>query len=144
MKSNTHLIGQHLLWRGLYFISVFMLNIFIARYFAAENSGQIFYIINNLALVLLVVSLCLESGAAFYISAGSVQPEAVAKLCLVWALGASIVAIAGWWLTLFLTASPFIINPGFFLASFLFILGVLFTSFFTALFYAKKQVQTKL
>ena len=142
MNSNTRLIGHHIFWRGLYFLSVFVLNILIARYFAAENSGQIFYIINNLALGLLIVSISLESGATYYVSNGTVRAEAVARLCLIWAALASVVAITGWWLVLYITESPFIINPGFIIASFLFILGVLLSTFFTALFYAKKDFAT--
>ncbi len=139
MKRNTDLIFQHLLWRGLYFFSVLLLNIGIARFFAAEKSGQIFFIVNNLALILLVVSISLESGAAFYIASGTLDASLMAHFCLLWATAASLIALAGWWIILYFSHSVYLADPEFLLTSFLFILGVLFTTYFTALFYAKKE-----
>ncbi len=139
MKPTSSLVYQHMLWRGLYFLSVLLINIGIARFFAAEQSGQIFFIVNNLALVLLIASISLESGATFYISSGGLEAGLMANFCAVWANGASLIALAGWWIYLGLTHSAYLTNPGFPIASFLFILGVLFTSYFTALFYAKKE-----
>jgi O-antigen/teichoic acid export membrane protein len=62
-----------------------------------------------------------------------------ANFCLVWAAGASLIATLAWWLLLHISHSYYLGDPAFLLASFLFILGVLFTSYFTALFYAKKE-----
>ena len=81
MKRNSDLILQHLLWRALYFFSVLLINIGIARFFAAEKSGQIFYIVNNLALILLLVSISLESGSAFYIASGKPGSSLMARFC---------------------------------------------------------------
>ena len=139
MRKNTRHVLQHMLWRGLYFFSVLLINIWIARYFAAEKSGQIFFIINNLALVLLLVSISLESGAAYYIASGKLDASLMANFCLVWATGASLIALAVWGIVLYSMHSDYLINPGFLISSFFFILGVLFTTYFTALFYAKKE-----
>jgi O-antigen/teichoic acid export membrane protein len=139
MKNNTNLILQHILWRGLYFFSVLLLNIGIARFFAAEKSGHIFFIVNNLALVLLLVSISLESGSTFYIASGKLNASQMARFCLIWALGASAVALVIWFMVLYLFHPAYLKDPGFLFASFLFILGVLLTTYFTALFYALKQ-----
>ncbi len=139
MKRTANLIVQHLLWRGFYFFSVLILNILISRFFAAEKSGQIFYIINNLAFVLLLASISLESGAAFYISSGKMDAVRMARFCLLWTIVAGGIAGLGWWLGLRFTHSTFFGTTGFLGASLLFIGGVLLTSFFNALFYAKQQ-----
>jgi O-antigen/teichoic acid export membrane protein len=139
MKTNTNLILHHILWRGLYFFSILLLNIGIARFFAAEKSGHIFYIVNNLALILLLASISLESGCIYYIASENLEVTRMARLCLVWAVLASGIALAGWWAILHIFHSAYLKDPGFILASFLFILGVLLTTYFTALFYAKKQ-----
>jgi O-antigen/teichoic acid export membrane protein len=139
MKTNTNLILQHILWRGLYFFSVLLLNIGIARLFAAEKSGQIFFIVNNLALLLLLVSISLESGATYFIASERLDVSPMAHFCALWALCASGVALVIWYWVLHITRASYSGNPGFLLTSFLFILGVLFTSYFTALFYALKQ-----
>jgi O-antigen/teichoic acid export membrane protein len=139
MKRTANLIAQHLLWRGLYFFSVLILNILISRFFAAEKSGQIFYIINNLAFILLLVSISLESGAVYYISSGKLDARQMARFCLLWTLVAGSIAALGWWLGLQFTGSSFFGNAAFLGASLLFIGGVLLTTFFNALFYAKHQ-----
>jgi O-antigen/teichoic acid export membrane protein len=139
MNKTSLLIRQHILWRGLYFFSVLMINVGVARFFAAEKSGQVFFIVNNLALVLLLVSISLESGSTFYIAKGSVDSSVMARLCLVWASFVSFIALAGWWAVLYFSHSVYLADPVFLTASFLFIVGVLYTTYFTALFYAKKE-----
>jgi len=139
MKKNSSHVLQHMLWRGLYFFSILLINIWIARYFAAEKSGQIFYIVTNLSLVLLIASISLESGATYYVSSGKLDASLMANFCLVWATCVSLIAVAGWGIILHLTHSAFMENPVFLVSSFFFILGVLFTTYFTALFYAKKD-----
>ena len=139
MKKNSSHVLQHMLWRGLYFFSILLINIWIARYFAAEKSGQIFYIVNNLALVLLIASISLESGATYYVASGKLDASLMANFCLVWATGISLIAAAGWGIILYLMHSVYLQNPVFLVSSFFFILGILFTTYFTALFYAKKE-----
>ncbi len=139
MKKTSALILNHILWRGLYFFSVLLLNICIARFFAAEKSGQIFFIVNNLALVLLITSMSLESGSTYYIASGNLDSSQMAVFCLVWSAAAALIAFTIWLSVLYFSDSAFSTGTGFLLASFLFILGVLLTTFFTALFYSKKK-----
>ena len=139
MKKNSSHVFQHMLWRGLYFFSILLINIWIARYFAAEKSGQIFYIVNNLSLVILIASISLESGATYYVASGKLEPSLMANFCLVWATVVSLIATAAWGIVLYMTHSVYLKNPVFLVSSFFFILGVLFTTYFTALFYAKKD-----
>ena len=136
---NARLILNHILWRGLYFFSVLLLNICIARFFAAEKSGQIFFIINNLALILLITSLSLESGSTYYIASGNLDSSQMAGFCLIWSAAAALIAFTIWFSVLYFSDSTFLNGTGFLLSSFLFILGVLLTTFFTALFYSKKK-----
>jgi len=139
LKKNTELITHHLLWRSMYFFFVLLINIGIARFFAAGQSGQIFYIVNNLSLILLLVSLSLESGAAYFIASGKMVSVSLARFCVFWTAGASLIALGILWLLkLFPHVNEF--NRGnFLLSSFLFIAGVLLTTYFTAIFYALKE-----
>lgn len=63
MKKQLY---QGIIWRGLFYVSVFFLNIMIARLFQATESGTINYIINNLAFVILCTSISLDSAMGFY------------------------------------------------------------------------------
>src|SRR5664279_2177399 len=106
MKSTTNLVLNHLLWRGFYFFSVLLLNIGIARFFAAEKSGQIFFITNNLAFLLLMSSISLESGATHFIASGKLNALQMGRFCGLWAIVASFTAITGWVTVLYFTGSP--------------------------------------
>ena len=139
MKKNTELITDHLIWRGMYFFSVLLINIGISRFFAAEKSGQIFYIVNNLSFILLLVSASLESGTAFYIASGVQEPAPMARFLLLWTGAASMIAITIWWINVYFFQAGEINSPDFLLSSFLFITGSLLTTYFTAIFYARKE-----
>ena len=139
MKKTADHILQHIIWRGLYYFSVLLINIGIARFFAAEKSGQIFFIVNNLALILLITSASLESGCAYYIASGIIKSSQVSRFCLLWAIVASLFTLTIWGLLVYHSHPAYLNNHGFLAASFLFILGVLMTTYFTSLFNAKKE-----
>ncbi len=141
MKKTANLIFQHILWRGLYFLSVLVLNILIARFFAAEKSGQIFYIVNNLAFLILLASLSLESGSIFYIASGKLEASLMGRFSALWAIGSATIAWTGWWVILHFTDHQYSTDTQFLSVCFFFILGVLLTTYFTALFYARKQFE---
>lgn len=136
MKRNANLILQHILWRGLYFFSVLLINILIARFFAAEKSGQFFYIVNNLAFLILVVSLSLESGTMFYISSGKADVITMARINLLWAAVASLTALGIWILITKQTTDKGLV---FYAEICLYIFGILLTTYFSSLFYALKR-----
>jgi O-antigen/teichoic acid export membrane protein len=142
MKKNSTLVLHHIVWRGLYFFSILLLNIGIARYFAAEKSGQIFFIVNNLALILLFASISLESGATYYISSGNLDASKMARFCLIWVTVSSMIAFLVWYLVIYYSHPVYLTHYGFLLASFLFIIGILLTTYFTSLFYAQKNFGT--
>ena len=139
MKKTSTLVLHHIIWRGLYFFSILLLNIGIARFFAAEKSGQIFFIVNNLALILLIASISLESGATYYIASGNLDASKMARFCLVWATASSLIAFLVWYLVIYYSHPVYLTQYGFLLASFLFIIGILLTTYFTSLFYAQKK-----
>ncbi len=139
MKKTADHILQHIVWRGLYYFSVLLINISIARFFAAEKSGQIFFIVNNLALILLIASASLESGCAYYVASGIIKSSQISRFCLVWAIVASLFTLTIWSFLVYHSHPVYLNNYGFLAASFLFILGVLMTTYFTSLFNARKE-----
>lgn len=133
------LVMQHVFWRGLYFLSVFILNILISRHFKAEGSGWIFYTINNLSLLLLIAGLSLESGAVYYSSTGEIASQKIAVFCLFWSL-------AGTFFCLFIIKwlgpvyyPNLIVKPEFIPGSIGYIAGILMTNYFSGLFFAKQD-----
>src|SRR5581483_7925693 len=84
------LFAQSIIWRGIYLFSLFLLNIFIARYFKAPGSGWLYYISNNLSFLLLLASLSLESALAFYGGRNEISFNKLSTLSFGWAFVASL------------------------------------------------------
>ena len=135
------LIFQSLVWRGLYFFTVLLLNILLSRYFKATGSGFIYYISNYFSFILLLGSLCLETGMAYYGSQGSVSYKRLAVFSVVWSTLISILILV------FLNSSyhepaSVISKQDFVFFASTYIPGLLFNTYFCALFWAKQDFIT--
>ncbi len=130
-------IVQGLIWRGLYFFTVLLMNIFISRYFEAENAGWIFYFCNNLSLLLLVAGLTMENAVNYYGSKDQISRHSLAWFSLMWsgvvAVIVSIVLVI--YFTLISPATSAEMNRYLFY-SVCYITGIQLTSLFTVLFYS--------
>jgi O-antigen/teichoic acid export membrane protein len=132
------LIIRNIFWRGLYFLSLFGLNILISRHFKAEGSGWIYYVINNLSFLILALSLSLESGVAFYVSNGQVSAQKISFFCLAWSVIAASFGLLfmNWMIPssypVYLSRTELITG------CFCYCLGVLLTTYFLALFFARQ------
>lgn len=132
------LIFQGIVWRGLYYASVFVLNIGIARVYKAADSGMINYLINNLSFLLLITSLSLESALGYFGSKNEISANKLTGLSLLFALlsgfasTGAIMLVAGSQLTS--------LGPSGFLLPFMYVLGVVLINYFSALYYARQQV----
>ncbi|MBE7171820.1 MAG: hypothetical protein INR73_14625 [Williamsia sp.] len=135
------LIFQSLVWRSLYFLTVLLLNILLSRYFKATGSGLIYYISNNFSFILLLGSACLETGMAYYGSQGSISYRKLSVFSLAWTLLASIIVLLCLNLT-YTAGDTAITRTTFLFFSFTYIPGILLTTFFCALFYAKQDFLT--
>jgi O-antigen/teichoic acid export membrane protein len=142
MNPVPNLVAKHILWKGLYYFSALLVNIFVARFFGAAGSGHVFYIVNNLSFVLLILSGSMESGSTYFAAGGQIDRGKIAWFCLAWTAAATLV-FAG---CLILFGPSFILSPSdaglTVIACCLFVPGVLLTTFFTALFYAKRNFFT--
>jgi len=134
------LLQQSLIWRGFYFITVLLINVFLSRYLKAEGAGWIYYLTNVFSFVLLVASLSIESGYTFYASGNIIDHNKLAWFSLAWTLLIAIVIAAG--IGIYFGAikqtSPVERNE-YILYAVTYISGILLTNFFTVLFYAHKN-----
>lgn len=135
--SFRNLLYQSLLWRGIYFISVLLLNVGIARYFEAGGSGIIYFITNKFALVVTISGLSLEAGIAYYVLGGKVSPALMGNFAVVWSVLASVLSLL---VMIFLFGGNALSGYGnYYLAAFCYTIGCMLVNFFTALFYANKN-----
>ena len=79
-------IGQHFLWRGLYLVSVFVINLMMARILGASDSGQFYLLLNNLSLIVLLMGFSLESALVYFSAEGKIAPQKLFTLTIVWSL----------------------------------------------------------
>jgi O-antigen/teichoic acid export membrane protein len=136
--SFKQLLYKNFIWRGLYFVTVFALNVTVARCYEAGMSGWINFISNNFALVLLLSSLSLESGVTYFGASGKIAEGRLALFSVLWT-----VMITGLFLFTsdwFITRSPAIVSKGLLrFASVCYVSGILLTNFFLNLFVIRKE-----
>lgn len=129
-------ILNSIFWRGLYFITVLLLNIILAQFFGSAITGGIYYITNLLSLILLLSGLSLESGMSFFASKRKISETKLATFAFAWSLLVVLITIMILYAYPKLPINQFTYKQ-FFLMSVTYIAGLLFINFFTALFYAQ-------
>ncbi len=130
------LLYQHVFWRGLSLLSFFILNVAIARNFGAAASGNIFFIINFFALILLAATLSMEAGLGYFAAKDTTAAGWPVLLSLIWAFAAALIIYSC--LPFFqLSSNGQLPVKNFNEVSFLYVAGYLLLVFFTALFSAR-------
>lgn len=75
---------QSLIWRGFYFITLFVVNLFLSRYLQADGSGVIYYISNTFVFIQLVAGLNLENGITYFAAGKRIATNKLLWFCLLW------------------------------------------------------------
>jgi O-antigen/teichoic acid export membrane protein len=86
-------LSSSILWRGIYFVAVALVNVVASRLLGAETSGWLFYFFTVGALVVLVVSLSTETAFSYFVSKQIITFQQAAHAALYWALFSGIVQI---------------------------------------------------
>jgi O-antigen/teichoic acid export membrane protein len=132
------LLYQHVFWRGLSLLSFFILNVAMARSFGAAASGNVFFIINFFALVLLAATLSMEAGLGYFSAKDKAAAAWPVLLSLLWAVIAALIIY--FCLPIFqLNNNGQLPVNNFKELSFLYVAGYLLLVFFTALFSARQN-----
>jgi O-antigen/teichoic acid export membrane protein len=120
----------------LFSATLFLVNVLIARAAGAAGSGNFFYIINNLSVIVLLSGLSLESGISYFLSKQKIKEGDAVVLSSIWSAGSAL-----------LVSGCILLIPGFFSGytgpvfwpSVFFIAGNLLIAFFSGIGYAKKS-----
>ncbi len=133
-------LAQSFIWRGLYFVTVLVMNIFLSRYFEAGNAGWIFYLCNNFSFLLILAGLTIENAINYYSSQKTIDDNALAWFSIVWSLIVSVVIFTVLWLYLKIYSDSTLLTPSKYLYyAVCYISGIQLTNIFTVLFYANKN-----
>jgi O-antigen/teichoic acid export membrane protein len=125
---------RSILWRGVFFISAFVLNVLFARHFMASVSGEIFYLISIYSFLILILSLSIESSMGYYVSRDEIPLAKLINFCIVWTIAVLVLV--------FISAEMF--SNGKSLSAFVFITvsficGNLLANYIAGIFYAKRN-----
>lgn len=123
-------------WRGIYFLSVMLLNILVARHFHSDGSGKIYYVINIFAFVQILISLCMEAPMGYYLSQKKMNEAQLSLLAIGWTF---FIMVPVYFIIRYFASTidvPFG-REMFSLIATVFLSGNLLIGFFIALFYAK-------
>lgn len=138
MLSFKQLIKQSIIWRGLYFISLFVVTIFLSRWLQAEATGNLFFLSTIFGLFHLIGNLGLDGGITYYSSSQKIDSHKLATYSVCWIAIVSVIV--------------YLLLPIYFIKienvllvevatktklGMYFIVGQLFIGQFTSLFYSK-------
>jgi O-antigen/teichoic acid export membrane protein len=84
------LLTQSIVWRTLYFATLFWVNVALAHYLRADGTGKIFFISNTFALIQLFAGFCLEGGITYFGASKTISNNKILWLCLLWTLIVSV------------------------------------------------------
>ncbi len=129
---------QSIFWRGLYYVSIFVINILIARHFQVSISGNIYYISSIYSLFLLLTSFSLESGIIYFSAKKKIPADRMFNFFIVWS---SIIGLLIFFIVrLFFYKAYDLIEPGLMIISaVMFITGNLLITYFSGFFYANNN-----
>jgi O-antigen/teichoic acid export membrane protein len=135
------LIYKNLLWRGFFYLTALGLNIGMARMLGADVSGELYFFLTNIYLVLLIGSLCLDAGITYYVSKKDAAEPILASFSLVWSLIVSVI-IAGLFILFYKTSNSVFKNSFLLYATAAYSLGTFLNMYFTAFFYSYDNYKT--
>lgn len=131
------LLYQNVLWRGLFYLVTFILNIAIARHFESGLTGTLYYLVNVYALITLVTSVSLEAGIIYFASSQKISRASLFMFSIVWVMMMTFVMIVLFVLFTLLHVAG--ITSRVFLYALMFISGNLFITFLNSLYYSKSK-----
>lgn len=139
MSFEKHL-QQSLIWRGYYFITMFLVNVVISRTLEASVTGWLYYLINIFSFVLMVASISMESACSYYAASNTIHHQKLAWFSLLYICLVGII-IASLFYYYFDNTKQAAANVTqvYLLYALTYIGGILLINFFTVLFYAQKN-----
>lgn len=139
MELNK-LLGQSLIWRGLYFISLLMVNVFLARYLTAPVAGWVYYLTNIFLFVQILLSLSLQSGITYFASGNIIGVNKLLWLSICWsAVVGLLVLLVSFIYFHFVKDTTLQIELMYALFAFCYVTGMLLTGYVTVLFYTQND-----
>jgi O-antigen/teichoic acid export membrane protein len=137
MAIFHHQMKQSIIWRGLHFVSLLLLNIFLSRFLKADGMGAIFFLVNLFSLWVLIGSFNMDGSFTYFSASKKVHHNQLAVLGGIWAIIISIICF--FLFTIYFNHfNKDLATNGINLSQcgFYYLLGIILGNYFTALFYS--------
>jgi len=134
------LLTQSIIWRGFYFFTLLLINVFLSRYLQAAGSGNLYFISIILSFIQVVLSLGVESGVIYFASSKIIERNKLVGVIGLWSVVAGIVTIG--LMYLYFAVDHKVSQTLFFRYSiygFLYVCGQSLTGYATAIYYTKEN-----
>jgi O-antigen/teichoic acid export membrane protein len=134
------LFAQSIIWRGFYFFSILLVNIFLSRYLRAANTGNLYLITVIFSFVQTVLSLSVESGIIYFASGNIIERNKLISLMGLWSFVAGIVMIGLVYVYFLVDAShnKSLLLP-YILYGFFYVFGQSLTNYSIAIYYTQEN-----
>lgn len=135
-RMISNILYKSVFWRGIYVLSVLLLNLIISRHFGAGISGMIFYSITIYSFIMLLLSISLEAGMGYNLSSDNLKPAQLGLISICWTFLITVLMVLSYPLWEKQLGTYFTTNEELIFSIF-FISGNLIITYFVALFHAK-------
>ncbi|MBG9378648.1 polysaccharide biosynthesis C-terminal domain-containing protein [Panacibacter sp. DH6] len=134
------LLAQSIFWRGFYFFSILLVNIFLSRYLQAAGSGSLYFLTIIFSFSQAVLALGLEQGITYFASGSMIPRNRLIIIDAVWSIVAGLLMIAIVRVYLYFDDTiQSSLDTNWPLYGFLYIAGQSLMNYTTALYYTKEN-----
>jgi len=133
--------AQSIIWRGFYFFSLLLVNIFLSRYLQAAGTGMLYFISIILSFMQVALSLGVESGVTYFASANIIERNKLITVMGLWSVAAGIVTIGLIYGYFVLHPDPALVLP-YCIYGFLYVSGQSLATYATSIYYTRENYFT--
>src|SRR4051812_23513059 len=134
------LLAESIIWRGLYFFSVLLVNVFLSRYLQAAGSGNLYFITIIFSFMHTLLGLSFDAGITYFASSKMVQRNKLVSIAALWSIVAGII-MTGFVYIFFLvdTSMSKTLLPSYCLYGFCYVCGQSLMTYLTSLYYTQEN-----
>ncbi len=130
------LLAQSIIWRGVYFVTLFAVNVVLSRCLHADGTGKIYFLSNTLSLIQLLAGFCLEGSITYFSASGAIAANKILWLCMAWTL-VVVIALSAGVLGIGNSVNVYFEELNAPVYGFYYIIGITLTNYGCCLFYAE-------
>ncbi len=134
------LLAQSIIWRGFYFFSVLLVNVFLSRYLKAAGAGNLYFLTTIFSFSQTVLGLSFDAGITYFASSQLIARNKLISFTGLWSVATGIIMMG--FVYLFFLADHSIEDAYLFpytLYALCYVSGQSFMNYLTALYYTQEN-----